>query len=571
MASRSVLELLVRQKKEGRAIKDTEKEAKSLGQTVKKLGLGFAAFSGVALAAGIALKKAFDLGREGAVVEQTAESFDFLLEKVGAAPDLLDQLSDAARGTIDDVGLMSSTMTLLAGASGDLAPALAAATPKLLEIAKAANKLNPALGDTAFFYESIATGVKRAQPLILDNLGLTIKVGDANERFAEQLGITVEALTAEQKQLAILEDVFRAGDVIIAQVGGTTESATDSFDRLTTSLKNSTDQFKVNLFTGMQPFIVSAADTLDVTRALTDAFKDGTIIQEDYAGLMTKLRSGVLDAGEAMDFLNVLTGIQSEKMAAANLVVDGWQIGLLNAAEAGGELTGSLEDVNAAADGLTPLQQKFADARAEIDLARDASNRLWDSMNVGILSSIESLKGQIDFMQAGGLNVQSAFEEVKAALEAGLIAPEEAEQALADIELAAIAVQVATDEIDMEDAITQVEEGWNVGWERANELITNAGKFIDAIPAITEKKIEFFVEFTGAPLPGPGGQQGLDMIVPSGFPNDTFPIRASSGERVTITPPEITENFNLTINSQAQQEDLESNFDLLKAMKEGAS
>ncbi len=26
------------------------------------------------------------------------------------------------------------------------------------------------------------------------------------------------------------------------------------------------------------------------------------------------------------------------------------------------------------------------------------------------------------------------------------------------------------------------------------------------------------------------------MIVPAGFPNDTFPILASSGERVSITP-----------------------------------
>ena len=34
----------------------------------------------------------------------------------------------------------------------------------------------------------------------------------------------------------------------------------------------------------------------------------------------------------------------------------------------------------------------------------------------------------------------------------------------------------------------------------------------------------------------PGGQHGLDMIVPPGFPNDTFPVLASSGERVKITP-----------------------------------
>jgi hypothetical protein len=34
----------------------------------------------------------------------------------------------------------------------------------------------------------------------------------------------------------------------------------------------------------------------------------------------------------------------------------------------------------------------------------------------------------------------------------------------------------------------------------------------------------------------PGGARGLDMIVPSGYPNDTYPVRATSGEHLTITP-----------------------------------
>lgn len=33
-----------------------------------------------------------------------------------------------------------------------------------------------------------------------------------------------------------------------------------------------------------------------------------------------------------------------------------------------------------------------------------------------------------------------------------------------------------------------------------------------------------------------GGQFGLDMDVPAGYPNDSYPIRATSGEHVTITP-----------------------------------
>jgi hypothetical protein len=35
---------------------------------------------------------------------------------------------------------------------------------------------------------------------------------------------------------------------------------------------------------------------------------------------------------------------------------------------------------------------------------------------------------------------------------------------------------------------------------------------------------------------GPGGANGLDFVVPPGFPNDSFPFRAQSGERVQVTP-----------------------------------
>ena len=37
------------------------------------------------------------------------------------------------------------------------------------------------------------------------------------------------------------------------------------------------------------------------------------------------------------------------------------------------------------------------------------------------------------------------------------------------------------------------------------------------------------------PLPG-GAQHGADFVVPPGFPNDTFPMRVSSGERVQVMP-----------------------------------
>ena len=52
------------------------------------------------------------------------------------------------------------------------------------------------------------------------------------------------------------------------------------------------------------------------------------------------------------------------------------------------------------------------------------------------------------------------------------------------------------------------------------------------------------------------------MIVPPGFSGDTFPIRASSGERVTITPPGVTNigegmTLNISVGEGAGQIDFQ--------------
>ena len=50
----------------------------------------------------------------------------------------------------------------------------------------------------------------------------------------------------------------------------------------------------------------------------------------------------------------------------------------------------------------------------------------------------------------------------------------------------------------------------------------------DTIPTIPQYK---------AGQPYIGGQHGLNMMVPQGFPNDSFPVLASSGEQIIIIPP----------------------------------
>jgi len=256
--------------------------------TVKKIDTSFGTFlataakgAAVLAAAGLAAKQAFDFAEYGAQVQQTAESFEYLIQKVGAAPGLLEKLTEASRGTVSQMELMASTTTLLAGVQGEVATAMANSAPQLLEIAKAANKLNPSLGTTTFMYESLALGIKRAQPKIIDNLGLQLKMTDAYDNYARSIGKATSELNAEERQLAIVNETIRAGEILISQVGDSTESTTDIFQQFEADIKDTKNALAA-MFTTMSAGTVGAvARQTSAYGELIQLVQDGTITWRD--------------------------------------------------------------------------------------------------------------------------------------------------------------------------------------------------------------------------------------------------------------------------------------------------
>jgi len=271
------------------------KDSTSTGKSLASLGKIAAVATATLATMGVAAKVAFDMGKAGAAVKQTGESFGFLIKKVGGSADLLNKLRSASKGTVDDMTLMSSTSTLLAGAQGALGERLAEATPQLLSIAKAAQKLNPSLGDTTFLYNSLAVGIKRGSPLILDNLGLLVSQGDANKRLAAELGKTVAALTTEEMKMALLNETIRAGTVLVQQAGGDTDSATDSYDQLTTAVSNLTDRYKAQVHEGLEPVINA---TKNYVMALDEAARNAHHVEKAVVVATTEMGTAVYKTTE---------------------------------------------------------------------------------------------------------------------------------------------------------------------------------------------------------------------------------------------------------------------------------
>lgn len=145
----------------------------------------------------------------GAQVDKVTTSFEQLAQQSGTTGDaLLGALRTGAAGEIDDLNLkLAANRANLLGVAKS-----ADEFSKLFQIARARSQ---ALGTTTTdAFNDLVTGLGRGSPLILDNLGIMVKLGEANDAYAASLGKTAAALTEAEKKQALINAVLAtAGDL----------------------------------------------------------------------------------------------------------------------------------------------------------------------------------------------------------------------------------------------------------------------------------------------------------------------------------------------------------------------
>jgi hypothetical protein len=204
------------------------------------------------------LQQVFDFGDAGAQVLQVESSFETLLRTVGGAPDMLNQLRDATQGTVSDLDLMSSATTFLAGTTGELSQSFADALPELAAVARAASLLNPAVGDASVAFDRLALGIKKAEPELLDELGILLNLNQVYKEYGASIGKSADDLTKAEKSQAMLNAVLSQGRVLIEQAGGAAVQAATSIDRMQAAVDNAGNAFQAKL----APAIANAADAV---------------------------------------------------------------------------------------------------------------------------------------------------------------------------------------------------------------------------------------------------------------------------------------------------------------------
>ena len=230
---------------------------KAMG-SLKKMGLAVGAIIATVKTFEVVAKKAFESVQLANALDDQGIAFNQLAKSAGvASEEVLASMQEMTNGTITRLDLMrtASQANLLGIGFTEM--------PKLLEIARASAV---ATGQSlSFMFDSIVTGIGRGSPLILDNLGIILKIGEANQNYAEQLGKTVEEMTTAEKKQAILNATLIAGEYIINKVG----TAVDGMTRVekVDALKTSFQELKTELGERLAPM---AGRTFEIFTKLFD-------------------------------------------------------------------------------------------------------------------------------------------------------------------------------------------------------------------------------------------------------------------------------------------------------------
>lgn len=228
MALRDLASLRVRIVADTRGV---DKGLKSAETSVSRFKTSYVAATAAIAAATAAVVKGFQQLREGATLAAQEQALRTQLARVGQDLEgFLGTLDRVAKGTLSTAEqIQASSSALLLGIPAD----------KISELLEIARKSAAATGqEIGQAFNDIATGIGRASPLILDNLGITVKLGEANRIYAEQLGKSVDALTEAERKQALLNAVLETGATQFAGLENAITPAADAMDRFVSSVTN---------------------------------------------------------------------------------------------------------------------------------------------------------------------------------------------------------------------------------------------------------------------------------------------------------------------------------------------
>jgi len=325
MATRTLQILITAQNKASKELDKVKTQAEKLTPAFKKMrNAGAVAFAG--LSAG-----AVKMVNDAVKFDSVKTSFTRMSEALGQNGDeIVSALKKASAGTVSETDLMLS-------ANRAYSLGVAKNTKEFTTLMEVARLKSREMGTTTTdAFNDIVVGIGRGSPMILDNLGIIIKSGEAQEQYAKSLGKTVEQLTANEKKEAIKNAVLVSGMKDVERAGELNKTYAEKMAILKTNIAETGVKIGVALlpvlskmFEVISPIITKISEWIEKNPELT---KDILLGSMAIAGLATALgivglalpavRTGL---GRLFSPITIITGLVVGLIAVGYKLIKNWE------------------------------------------------------------------------------------------------------------------------------------------------------------------------------------------------------------------------------------------------------
>jgi len=142
---------------------------------------------------------------------------------------------------------------------------------QLAELGRAAKNASIVLGrDLTDSFNRLIRGVTKAEPELLDELGIILRLETATERYKNQLGIAGRELTAFERTQAVANEVLGQAEQKFAAVEAIMDPSAASLNRFLVSFEELINTIKTGVIGALRPvFDFLSENTASLTAALT--------------------------------------------------------------------------------------------------------------------------------------------------------------------------------------------------------------------------------------------------------------------------------------------------------------
>lgn len=276
----------------GKKAEKSEKDFAKMGKQLIKVGV---AFAGVTVAIKGA-KKVWDFSEEGAKLLRLEQAGHQLAKTYGADMDrIVDHVKAASLGTVAEMDIIASANKALMLGVADTAEEMA----QLMEVAAVRGR---AMGlSTQQAFNDLVTGIGRASPLILDNLGIVTGGIKTYKEYAKSIGKSVDTMTDAEKKQALFNKAVKETQPLLEQMGGLVQDTAGEYETLGAYVKDSADEIKKAFAEDTGPIVAAINRHNALNKAVWSlgvTFKIGTGYVDEFGNVVATTKDELIEAAE---------------------------------------------------------------------------------------------------------------------------------------------------------------------------------------------------------------------------------------------------------------------------------